>query len=64
MMGHPMNEDDQLVLTALTLVLAKQIKAEVAASGQQAPTDPIEEAVNQIKQQRVAISARFGVRHF
>ena len=64
MMGTPMTEDDQLLLTALTLVLAKQIRAEKAARGHQLTADPIEDAVTLIQQQRVPITGRFGVRHF
>jgi hypothetical protein len=64
MMGTPMNQDDQLLLTALTLVLAKQIRAEKAAQGHQLTDDPIDEAVALIQQQRVPITGRFGVRHF
>jgi hypothetical protein len=41
MMGVPMNEDDQLLLTALTLVLAKQIRAEKLATGHEMTADPI-----------------------
>jgi hypothetical protein len=64
MMGVPMNEDDQLLLTALTLVLAKQIRAEKLATGHRMTADPIDDAVNLIKQQRIPITGRFGVRHF
>jgi hypothetical protein len=64
MMGVPMNEDQQLLLTALTLVLAKQLRAEAAAAGHQMTADPIDQAVDLIKQQRVQITGRFGVRHF
>jgi hypothetical protein len=62
--GVGMNEDDQLLLTALTLVLAKQIRAEKAAAGHQTAADPIDEAVDLIKQQRVPVTGRFGARHF
>jgi hypothetical protein len=64
MMGVPMKEDDQMLLTALTLVLAKQIRAEKLAAGHQMTADPIDDAVNLIKQERVPITGRFGVRHF
>jgi hypothetical protein len=64
MMGVTMNEDQQLLLTALTLVLAKQLRAEAAAAGQPMTADPIDEAVTLIQQQRVPITGRFGVRHF
>ena len=63
MMGVPMNEDDQLLLTALTLVLAKQIRAEKLATGHEMTADAIDDAVNLIKQHRVPITGRFGVRH-
>jgi hypothetical protein len=63
LMGVPMNEDHQLLLTALTLVLAKQIRAEAAAADQPMTADPIEDAVNLIKQHRVPITGRFGVPH-
>lgn len=64
MMGVPKNEDQQLLLTALTLVLAKQLRAEAAAAGNPMTADPIVEAVTLIQQQRVPITGRFGVRHF
>jgi hypothetical protein len=56
-------EDDQLMLTALTLVLAKQIRAEAAAADHRMTADPIDQAVDLIKQQRFPITGRFGVRH-
>jgi hypothetical protein len=59
-----MDEDQQLLLTALTLVLAKQIRAEAAAAGQEMNADPIDQAVDLIRQQRMPITGRFGVRHF
>jgi hypothetical protein len=64
MMGVSMNEDDQILLTALTAVRAKQIRAEKLATGHQLTADPIDDAVNLIKQQRAPITGRFGVRHF
>lgn len=60
----PMDETNQLLLTALTLVLAKQMRAEAAGAGTEMATDPIAEAVLLIQQQRIPLTARFAVRHF
>ncbi len=59
-----MEQADELILTALTLILAKQIQAEAFASGKQMTSDPIDEAAHLIQQQRVPITGRFGLRQF
>lgn len=48
MLGTPMDETDQFLLTALTLVLAKQLRAEAMARGTQMAADPIDDAVHLI----------------
>lgn len=63
MLGVPMDETNQLLLTALTLVLAKQMRTEAAERGQQMTADPIDAAIRLIQQQRLPLTARFGVRH-
>jgi hypothetical protein len=63
MLGTPMDETDQFLLTALTLVLAKQLRVEALARGTQMTADPIDDAVHLIQQQRLPVTGRFGVRH-
>jgi hypothetical protein len=60
-----MENADELILTALTLILAKQIQAEALASGREITTsDPVDQATHLIQQQRIPITGRFGLRHF
>jgi hypothetical protein len=63
MLGIPMDDTNRLLLTALTLVLAKQIRAESAARGTPMTADPINEAVDLIRQQCPPVTGRFGVRN-
>jgi hypothetical protein len=64
MLGARMDETNQLLLTALTLILAKQIRAESAAAGVEMTADPVNEAVQLIQQHRMPATGRFGVAHF
>ena len=64
MLGQTMPETDQLLLTALTLILAKQMRVEARASGgAEMAADPVDEAIRLIQQQRLPLTARFGIRH-
>jgi hypothetical protein len=47
-----MEHADELILTALTLILAKQIQAEAVASGREITSDPVDQAIHLIHQQR------------
>jgi hypothetical protein len=63
--GIPMDMKDQLILTAQTLTLAKQLQIEASLAGSPiSDTDAITKAIAQIQAQRVAITGQFGVRHF
>jgi hypothetical protein len=55
---------DTQVLAALTLVLAKQMRAEALAAGKQLTADPVREAAALIQSQTAAISGLFGIRQF
>jgi hypothetical protein len=59
-----MEHADELILTALTLILAKQIQAEALASGRETTFNPVDQATHLIQQQRIPITGRFGLRHF
>jgi hypothetical protein len=59
-----MEHADELIVTALTLILAKQIQAEALASGREITSDPVDQATDLIQQQRLPITGRFGLRHF
>jgi hypothetical protein len=59
-----MEHADELILTALTIILAKPIQAEAVASGRETTFDPVDQATHLIQQQRIPITGRFGLRHF
>jgi hypothetical protein len=59
-----MEHADEFILTALTLILARQILAEALASGREITSDPVDQATHLIQQQRIPITGRFGLRHF
>ena len=40
-----MEHADEFILTALTLILAKQIQAEALASGREITSDPVDQAL-------------------
>jgi hypothetical protein len=48
-----MEHADEFILTALTLILAKQIQAEALASGREITSDPVDQATHLIQQQRI-----------
>ena len=56
-----MTSGDGIAITALTLILANQIKAECIASGRAANGDFVAEAIALIKEQRGIILPRYGV---
>jgi hypothetical protein len=60
-----MDRDQQLILTALTLLLAKQIQTEAAAAGFDKDDIAAQvEARDMIERERIPVTGLFGVRHF